>query len=61
MKSIKLLYKILTVSSEHTSWSSYNVLATTAEEAIEKTKPQLDKNGQEWIEEIEVLGIVDVE
>lgn len=57
---MKVLYRIKTVDSEHRGYANYNVLATTAEEAIEKLTPKLEKDGEEWIEEIEVLGTIDI-
>lgn len=58
---MKALYRIKTVGREHDSFSDYTVLATTAEKAIKKVKPKLDKDNEEQVEEIEVLGVIEIE
>lgn len=58
---MKRLFEIKTQYGEDSNFASYNVLATTAEEAIEKLTPKLDGEGPELVEEITVLGIVEIE
>lgn len=41
------------------NFNSYDVLAETAEKAIKKIKSMIRKN--EFVDEIEVLGVVEVE
>ena len=58
---MKRLFEIKTQYEDDSNFARYNVLATTAEEAIEKLKPKLDGKGPEMVEEITVLGKIDVE
>lgn len=55
------LFNITTVDETGGANDAHNVLAETAEQAIEKIKPTFNKEIGERFEEISVVGHVDVE
>jgi len=61
------LYKLIssTVDDEkrfgRSRYARYNVLANTLSEAIEKVKPSLSNELKEYIDEAEIIAMIDVE
>ncbi len=64
---MKKLYKITTSTKDKNgdyvpNCNSYNVIAKTAEVALEKVNDVIrDNNEPECVDEIEILGVIDIE